>query len=94
MTKNEILTYLTDHKKEFKVKYGVTKIGLFGSYARDDADENSDIDIIVEMEPKFKNFFALKRTIEDTLNKSVDLGLIESLRLLVKKEIERDVIYV
>ena len=47
--KTNILNYLKEHYSEFKNKYNVEKIGLFGSYARDEATENSDIDIFVKM---------------------------------------------
>ena len=43
MTKQEILTYLFEHKDEFYKKFSITKLGLFGSYARGDATEESDI---------------------------------------------------
>lgn len=49
MTKKHILDYLSIHKPEFQKKYGVEEIGLFGSYARDEAKEDSDIDIFVSM---------------------------------------------
>lgn len=46
MTKNQILNFLATHKTEFKEKYQVAKIGLFGSYALDTQTEKSDIDCI------------------------------------------------
>ena len=49
--KTNILNYLKEHYSEFKNKYNVEQIGLFGSYARDEATENSDIDIFVKMKP-------------------------------------------
>jgi len=52
MTKVEILDFLTSHKKEFHDKYGVEKIGLFGSFAKGNATAKSDIDIFVDMTPK------------------------------------------
>lgn len=55
-------------------KYGVKKATLFGSYARGDYDENSDIDILIQP-PKGMGleFFGLKHSLEDTLQKKVDL---------------------
>ena len=62
MTKKEILTFLRNNKALLAQNYGVISIGLFGSYARDEARADSDIDITVEMESqhKFMNFFNLK----------------------------------
>lgn len=54
MTKMEILNYLTAHKAEFKERFGVIRIGLFGSFARDEQNEDSDIDLAIEVE-KEKN---------------------------------------
>ena len=54
MTKSAILDYLRSHKIELNEKYGVSKIGLFGSYARDEADSESDIDIAVEIDKEKK----------------------------------------
>ncbi len=94
MTKEYILDFLKDHKEEFKNKYQVHSIGLFGSYARDEAKESSDIDILVEMPSSFDNFFDLKYLLEDAFGKRVDLGKIKNLRLLVKQYVDKEIIYV
>ncbi len=96
MTKTYILDFLSNHKQEFEQKYGVTKIGLFGSYARDEATEESDIDIAVEIESenKFRSFFGLKYFIEDGLHHQVDLGIESTLKSVVKDTVLRDIIYV
>jgi len=52
MTKEYILDFLTAHKQELQTNFAITKIGLFGSYAKDSADENSDIDIVIESQKK------------------------------------------
>ena len=96
MTKNEILTFLRDKKEFLTQNYGVTSIGLFGSYARDEAREDSDIDIAVEMkkENKFMNFFNLKYYLEDNLHKSIDMGIESVLKPVAKEYINKDIIYV
>ena len=45
MTTLQILNFLRSHKEEFRQKFGITKLGLFGSYARGEATKDSDIDI-------------------------------------------------
>jgi predicted nucleotidyltransferase len=61
MTKEIILDYLHQHKEEFNKRFGVTKIALFGSYARNEATPTSDIDIAIEVtQPSLKNRFALQ----------------------------------
>ena len=73
MTKETILNYLKIHKQEFQKKYEIESIGLFGSYARDEAHKDSDIDIFVRMKPSFFKLVGLKQQIEDDLRKKVDI---------------------
>jgi predicted nucleotidyltransferase len=96
MHKSFILDFLTRHKQELSEKYGVTKIGLFGSYARDEQREDSDIDIAVEIQSnnKFRSFFALKHFIEDNLHHKIDLGIESTLKPIAKEHILREIIYV
>jgi uncharacterized protein len=95
MTKQEILNYLSSHKEKFHNDYGVVKIGLFGSFARDQATLNSDIDLVIEMNPKsFEKRIAFKREIESDLNRSLDVGYMSALRSFIAKEVAKDIIYV
>lgn len=73
MTKSDILNYLKEHNQEFKSLYDVEKIGLFGSYARDEATDDSDIDIFVKMKPSMFDMIAVKEQIEEDLHKKVDI---------------------
>ena len=54
------LNYLTSNKDRLSKEYHLTKIGLFGSIARGDYKENSDIDIVVEFEPNTSDLYTLK----------------------------------
>jgi uncharacterized protein len=54
MTKTEILKYLESKKDEFREKYGITTLGLYGSYARGEATEASDVDIFYERDDGFE----------------------------------------
>ncbi|WP_339013260.1 nucleotidyltransferase domain-containing protein [Fusobacterium animalis] len=59
-----------------KRKYNVSELGLFGSYVKDKADDNSDIDILVKIEFKkgmYQNFCELQKELEKIFNKKVDL---------------------
>ncbi|MBU3015653.1 nucleotidyltransferase domain-containing protein [Poseidonibacter lekithochrous] len=73
INKANILNYLKEHYSEFKENYSVEQIGLFGSYARDEATESSDIDIFVKMKPSLFDMVAIKNQIEHDLNKKVDI---------------------
>lgn len=94
--KTLILDFLKTHKNEMVEEFGVTRIGLFGSYVRDEQKEDSDIDIAVEIESnnKFRSFFALKHYLEDNLGRSVDLGIESTLKPIAKETVIKDIIYV
>ncbi len=97
MNKQFILQYLINHKSDLMDKYGVVKIGLFGSYARGDNNTDSDIDLAVEIEKGKKNihnFLALKRELESVFETDVDLGIESTLKPTVRADIEREIIYV
>jgi len=97
MTKAFILDFLSSHKEELAQKYGVTKIGLFGSYARGDEREESDIDIAVEItheKKSLRTFFGLKHEIELSLGKKIDLGIESTLKPIAKEYILKEIIYV
>jgi hypothetical protein len=92
--KTNILNYLKEHYSEFKNKYNVEKIGLFGSYARDEATENSDIDIFVKMEPSLFDMVAIKEQIENDLNRKVDIiREHKNIKPIFLKMIQKDLIY-
>jgi len=95
MTKETIINYLTIHKKEFQKEYEVEKIGLFGSYARDEAHKDSDIDIFVKMKPNFFKLIGLKQHIEEDLRKKVDIIREHSnLKPFLLQMIQKDIRYV
>ena len=96
ITKETILEYLSSNKSELREKYGVIKIGLFGSYARGEERDDSDIDLAIEIEKDKKNisnFFGLKREMERVFAKKVDLGIESSLKPIAKKYILKEILY-
>ena len=94
INKANILNYLKEHYSEFKEKYSVEKIGLFGSYARDQASDNSDIDIFVKMEASLFDMVAIKEQIENDLNKKVDIiREHKNIKPIFLKMIQKDLIY-
>lgn len=94
---NDILDILRAHKAELTQRFGVVSIGLFGSYARGQAQENSDIDIAVELLPERKtlaNFFGVRRYLEQHFGKTVDLGIESTLKPLARETVASDILYV
>ena len=80
----DILEILSNRKIFLSDKFGVTDLAVFGSYARKQQTENSDIDIYVELKKEFKtfdNFMDLKFFLEELLKvQEVDLVIKESIR--------------
>ena len=95
INKTNILEYLEEHYSEFKNKYNVEQIGLFGSYARDEATNSSDIDIFIKMKPSLFDLVAIKEQIENDLNKKVDIiREHKNIKPFFLKMIKKDIIYV
>ena len=95
-SKNEIIKYLKENIEIFKVEYNIKKIGIFGSVARNDFNDLSDLDIVVEIDnPKYFDVIGVKQRIEDTLDEKVDIIRIrKNMNKLLKKKIGEDAIYV
>ena len=75
MNREEILKYLSEQKPEFRKKFGVTKLGLFGSFVAGNPHADSDIDIVVEMEhPDLFHLIGVKQIIEEHFKTGVDFG--------------------
>ena len=96
LTHKTILTKLEENKATIK-KYGVKRIGLFGSYIRKEQKPTSDIDILVEFEKgkiTFDNYMDLKFFLEDLFKCKVDLVMKEAIKPDLKPYIIGSVKYV
>ena len=87
---------LSAFKYEFGRQFGITKLGIFGSVARQENTEDSDIDIVVEVEkPTLSLMYELKEMLKSIFKCEVDLVRFRStLRPLFKSNILNDVVYV
>jgi len=97
---NEIIKLLKENKKKLK-KFGVKRIGVFGSVVRGELKEDSDIDIVVEFERNrgdMYDFIGLIEFLEKLLNRRVDVLTkdgVENIRLdHVKQQIKEECLYV
>jgi len=79
--KNSILKILADNHEQLK-SYGVNRIGLFGSYLRNEANLNSDIDLLIDIHKErktFRNFMSLNYFLEELFRNKVELITLQSL---------------
>ncbi len=100
VSKNIILKYLKSKKSLFTKKYGITELGLYGSYARNEAGENSDVDIFYKRNSSFHlnsglDFWDLSDSIAKDLNvKKLDFTNLSSMNPVIKYYAKKDFIYV
>lgn len=93
----EMISYLKKNKEYLREKFGVTSIGIFGSFTRGEETPDSDLDVVVEMEKDKKNihsFLQLKRYLERETARKIDLGFEHSLKPIVKEKLKNQIIYV
>ena len=96
ISKQDALAFLESHKHIFIERFGVKHLALFGSVVRDEAREDSDLDILVEFEggENYRNYFDLLFFLEDNLHCAIDLVSRDALRPQLKPYIEKEALYV
>ena len=94
MKKQVVLTQLRSRIGEIRQRFSVRALAIFGSIARDDAADGSDVDVLVVFDGKasFDLFMDLKFYLEDLLGTQVDLVTDKALRPQVRRVIEREMI--
>jgi predicted nucleotidyltransferase len=96
--RDEILSFLRERKEELFSEYQLIKIGLFGSFARDEGTADSDIDLIVEFQPNTDNLSEKKSKIKSLIahkfNREVDLCREKYIKPYFKSQILQSAIYV
>src|SRR3989344_8610736 len=91
----EIVAYLKNNKSFFYERFGVTRMGIFGSFARGEQTFSSDIDMVIEIEKSRKNihsFLQIKRFLEKELVRKIDLGFEHSLKPVIREKIKGQII--
>ena len=90
----QILSIISENKDSLKRKYRISKIGVFGSYSRNEATEESDVDILVEFEePIGLDFVLLAEELESLIGNKVDLVSSNAVKPKIKKYIEDEIVY-
>lgn len=95
MQRKQALEILTQHQAEIE-NFGVKSLAIFGSVARDTAQPDSDVDILVEFEGSvtFDRYMDLKFYLEDCLGKKVDLVSRRPLKPQIRETVEQELIRV
>lgn len=96
MTGEETIKLLSEHATEIRKQFGVTHLRLFGSVTRNQSDETSDVDVLVEFDgpATFNGYFDLKFFLEDLSGRNVDLVTETGLRPAFRQYVEEDAIEV
>ena len=89
--------FLAQNKDLFRNKYHILRIGLFGSYARDEQNIDSDLDLLVEFEDNTQELYDLKLQLKDfflkTLEIEIDICREKYIKPRIKKQILKETIY-
>ena len=97
LARAEIMAYLQDNKMVFQHQFGIRKIGLFGSYARNEQSDQSDIDILIEMTPGTEDIFDKRLQLKELLmlhfEKNVDICHEKAVRPIFRDLVFKDAIY-
>ena len=98
LNKDKIINYIISNKKNFAQQYHINKIGLFGSFARGEENDKSDIDLIIEFDPQIDDIFDVKFKLSEIFkkqfNRNVDIAREKYLKPRVKDLILKETIYV
>lgn len=93
LSKEQIIRSIQDNRSAIQ-QYGVRRLGLFGSYAKAENIETSDIDFIVEFNAKsFDNYMGLKFYLEEIFRRKVDLVLPNTIKPRLRETILKEVTY-
>lgn len=97
LTAETVLATLRQLFPTLQQQYNIKKLGLFGSYSRNQATAESDIDLLIELDPDTTfgliTFCQIENTLSEKLGKKVDLVISENLKPSLKQNILDDVIY-
>lgn len=95
MKQEELIDILRNYKNERANYYGIMTIGIFGSTARGDAREESDVDIVLRIrEPDLFMLVGIKEELEERLHRPVDIVTYrDNMNLFLKKRIDEEAVY-
>ncbi len=97
LTRDVIINKLREQKKFLREQFHVKQIGVFGSFARNEANEQSDIDFLVEFDEGDLDYYSIRRNLNDFLAnqfaREVDIAIKKSIKPFYKQKILQQAIY-
>ena len=94
--RDQVLALLRAHKATLAQRFGVAELSLFGSFARDQATDDSDLDILISFHgtSDWQRYFGAQFYLEDLLGRPVDLVTDKALREELRPFVEREAVHV
>ena len=96
LTKANVIETISRHRNEI-AELGVVAIGIIGSVARDEAQDGSDLDVVIDLPPEhqtLREYFAIIDYLEAQFGRHVDVLMLDTLRPRFRRAIERDVVWI
>jgi predicted nucleotidyltransferase len=97
LTRDDVLARLRAALPDLRARYGVTRLGLFGSVARNEAGPDSDVDLIAEFIPNAGlgfRFFDLEKELSEMVGRTAEIASLDNMNRYIRATVERDLIYV
>ena len=96
LSREDVLELLRSHKQTLNERFGVSEMSLFGSFARDEATEHSDIDVVVKFgePPDWRRYFGAQAYLADVFGRRVDMARRHELRKEILPRVDLDLINV
>lgn len=94
-SREDVLRLLSTLKPHLQNEYGVSRVGIFGSYARDDQNPGSDVDILIDVDPSIGiRFVTMVDELESELGEPVEVVSSRALGTRAAEIISQDIVYV
>ena len=94
---DDILIFINKNKKKFHEKFHIIRIGVFGSFSKNQQNADSDIDLIVEFDTTIQNIYEtkidLKSLFKQQFNRNIDIAREKYLKPRIKDAILKDAVY-
>lgn len=94
MNRSTVLARLSEHAPLLRTRFGLRRIALFGSAARDELRSDSDIDVLVDFDapPTMARYFATQDALAALLGRPVDLVTVAGLKPRARAQVERELV--